>query len=235
VGLGLIALGVRDSGGDRRRAVRLLAPALAIALSPACVYILVNLLSNHPGLGIVSVALKLAGQGRSILDAGSYVWQFYLPRLPGMTSQFPWLFVPREVWFDRWVGFYGWLDTSFPQWVDDIALIPAALIALLCVGALIALRTTMRRRLIEIAVYAAMGIGLAALIAASNFVDYTEGLSYAEPRYLLPLLPLIGVAVALAARGAGQRWGRSIGVLIVVLVLGHDVFSQLLVVSRYYG
>jgi hypothetical protein len=41
--------------------------------------------------------------------------------------------------------------------------------------------------------------------------------------------------LALAARGAGRRWGPPVGALIIVLFLGYDIFSQLLVVSRFYG
>jgi hypothetical protein len=52
---------------------------------------------------------------------------------------------------------------------------------------------------------------------------------------MLPMLALLGAALALAARGAGPRWGRAAGTLIVILFLSHDVFSQLLVVGRFYG
>ena len=45
----------------------------------------------------------------------------------------------------------------------------------------------------------------------------------------------LGAALALAARGAGRRWGPAVGALIVVLFLAHDIFSQLLVASRFYG
>jgi hypothetical protein len=41
--------------------------------------------------------------------------------------------------------------------------------------------------------------------------------------------------LALAARGAGRRWGPVVGALIVVAILAHDIFSQLLVVSRFYS
>ena len=53
--------------------------------------------------------------------------------------------------------------------------------------------------------------------------------------WIVPLLPLLGAALALSARGAGRRWGPAAGALIVVLVLAHDVFSQLQVIARYYG
>jgi hypothetical protein len=38
----------------------------------------------------------------------------------------------------------------------------------------------------------------------------------------------------LSARGAGRRWGPAAGTLIVVLLLAHNIFSQLQVISRFY-
>ena len=58
---------------------------------------------------------------------------------------------------------------------------------------------------------------------------------YAQARYLLPLLPLLGAVVALAVRGVGRRWGPSVGALVIALFLLHDIFSQLQVVARFYG
>jgi hypothetical protein len=46
---------------------------------------------------------------------------------------------------------------------------------------------------------------------------------------------LFAAALALAARGARGRWGPAAGTLIIALILSHDVFSQLLVISRYYS
>jgi hypothetical protein len=45
----------------------------------------------------------------------------------------------------------------------------------------------------------------------------------------------VGAALALSARGAGRRWGPAAGVLIVVLILGWNILSQLQVISRFYG
>jgi hypothetical protein len=81
-----------------------------------------------------------------------------------------------------------------------------------------------------------MGIGLMALIGAGSYFRMgPEGLSFAEPRYLAPLFPLLAAALALAARGAGRRWGPAAGATLIVLFLAHDIFSQMLVVARYYG
>jgi hypothetical protein len=235
--LGLVLLTRRAARSSKRVAYRSLAIALAIGTSPVYVYVLVNLISNHPGLGFTSSAISLTARHGSALDELSYIWQFYLPRLPGMTSYFPGIFTPHQIWFNRSVGLYGQLDTSFPGWVESFALIPAALVAVLGLRGLLAARATLRCRLAELMVYAVMGAGAMALVGADSYLEYATHsiIGYADPRYLLPMLPLMGAALALAVRGAGRRWGPATGVSIVLLILAHDIFSQLLVISRYYG
>ena len=74
------------------------------------------------------------------------------------------------------------------------------------------------------------------LVGANDYFEFPGAVgSYAQPRYLLPLIAFYGAALALAARGAGRRWGPVVGVSIVGLLIAHDVFSQLLEISRYYG
>jgi 4-amino-4-deoxy-L-arabinose transferase-like glycosyltransferase len=233
--LGLIVLSVRASRTDGRAAYISLALALTIAAAPLWVYVIANLLSGHPGLGIISSGLKSGSAPGSIFAKLSYVWQLYLPRLPGMESDFPGLFMAR-LWFDRSVGFYGWLDTSFPIWVDNIALLGAGIVGLLCLRGLVSIRAGLRANLAEIVVYGAMALGLLMLIGVGGFYDKSsEGLGFAEPRYLLPLFALLGAGLALATRGAGRRWAPAVGAAIVVLFLAHDIFSQLFVVGRFYG
>jgi hypothetical protein len=87
----------------------------------------------------------------------------------------------------------------------------------------------------EFSTYLAMLVGLMVLLAAASFGSFpTLALGDSEPRYFLPMLALGGALLALAARGAGKRWGPVAGVLIVMLFLSHNVLSQLLEVSRYY-
>jgi Predicted membrane protein (DUF2142) len=234
--LGLIVLARRAARTDRGAAIGSLAIALAIAASPVCIYVLANVLANRPTLGIASDTLA-AKTGRPFWGDLSFAWQLYLPRLPGMTNYFPGVSTLRELWFDRSVGLYGWLDTTFPLWVYTAALVPAGLLAALGVRALAVGRTRLRQRFVEPTVYLVMCVGLMVLIASHAYVNLSiEGAGgHAQPRYLVPLIPLMGLWLALAARGAGRRWGPPVGALIVVLFLGYDVFSQLLVVSRFYG
>jgi hypothetical protein len=233
--LGLFVLAARATRKDGPRAAAVsLALSLAIAASPIFAYVLVNLATNRAALGIVSYAFNSGTGPGSILAKASYIWQVYLPRLPGMSPHFPGLSTTR-LWFDRYIGFYGWLDTTFPPSVETAALVPGALIGLLCVRGLALGRGALRRRAAELAVYASIAVGLAVLVGAGAYVNMSgEGFNFVEPRYLMPLLPLLALALALAARSAGRRWGPAVGAAVVMLFLAHDIFSQLLVIGRFY-
>jgi hypothetical protein len=231
--LGLIVLTIRARRVHGGSAYRMFALAVGIALSPVVVYAAINAVSSHPLLGLVSEA---SHQQKSLLGELNYIWQLYLPRLPGTVSDFPGLFPARQLWFNGYVGLYGWLDTPFPGWVDNLALIPAAAIALLCGRSLYQGRSALRSRAFELATYAVMSIGLMVLIGAASYHAFpSTDAEFGQVRYLLPLLPLLGAVLVLAARGAGRRWGPTVGIVIVMLFLAHDVFSQLQVVARYYG
>jgi 4-amino-4-deoxy-L-arabinose transferase-like glycosyltransferase len=232
--VGLVILAVRAARTSGRAAYRWLAIALAIASSPVILYIAVHAARGEPALGVVSGGIGLTHG--PLLDELNYVWQLFLPRLPGTTNDFPGIFAPLQIWFKGYVGLYGWVDTPFPGWVYDLALIPAGVIASLCIRALIASRAALRARVGELVVYLVMSIGLLILIGASSYTEFpTLDAEYGQARYLLPLLPLLGAVLVLAARGAGRRLGPAVGALIVVLFLAHDLFSQLQTIARFYG
>jgi 4-amino-4-deoxy-L-arabinose transferase-like glycosyltransferase len=233
--LGLIVLTVRARRGSRRRAYGSLALGLAVAASLPGAYVATNLLTGRSAYGTLSnnVASTAA---RSLSSELSYIWQFYLPRLPGMHSYFPGIFTPVKFWVNGFVGLYGWVDTVFPAWVYRAALVPIGLLVVLFLSGLFLNRSSLRGRLSELVVYGVMTVGLASLVGASDYLEYPLSTgSYVQPRYLLPLLALYGAGLAVAARGAGRRWGPVVGAAIVVLFIAHDLFSQLLEISRFYG
>jgi 4-amino-4-deoxy-L-arabinose transferase-like glycosyltransferase len=238
VALGLVLLTRREAkSSGASEYYRMLAPALAIAVSPGVLYGLVNILSNHHTFGIVSGgATGLTAAQHSISGGLSYIWQFYLPRLPWMHNDFSGIFTTRQIWFRNVIGLYGWGDTAFPNWVYDFALIPFFAIIALCVRSLVLSRAALRARISELVTYALMSVGLLLLIGASGYLSFPgSAAEFTDARYLLPLAVLWAAILALAARGAGRRWGPAVGVLLVVLIMGHDVFSQLQVIARYYG
>ncbi len=240
--LGLVVLGVRGvretpNGPRVARAFGPMALAIGIAMSPICLYVVFNLINGHRTFGLVTSAVKgVSERESSVVAEIVYIWEFYLPRLPGMTDNFPGLSTIRQVWFNRVVGLYGWLDTTFPPWVYTFALLPAGAMAALALRSLIACRSALRRRLPELLVYVVICVGLMALIGGdSKLASSSEGAGYAQPRYLMPLLPLAAAMVALAARGAGRRWGPVAGALIVTVFFAQEIFGQLLTVARFYG
>jgi 4-amino-4-deoxy-L-arabinose transferase-like glycosyltransferase len=234
--VGLLILSWRVARVSRLEAVRRLLIACVIAAGPAMLALAIALLAHHNVLPAASSRLLDFAQNGSIAAKLEYAWQLYLPPLPGMVSDFPDLLTTRQIWFNGFVGLYGWGDTSFPAWVYDAALIPTAAIACLFIRTIVARRMALRAHAGELCVYVLMCVGVMAMIAAESFVEFPRaGASYAHVRYLFPMLALLGALLALAARGAGRRWGPAVGVLIVMLALAQDVFSQLLVVSHYYG
>jgi 4-amino-4-deoxy-L-arabinose transferase-like glycosyltransferase len=235
--LGLVLLSVRQARQVGRLGYsRMLVPGLALTVSPVVLYVLINLAYGHPPFGAVSSEGGIVLGWHSLPRELSYIWQFYLPRLPWMRNDFGELFVPRQLWFRDLVGLYGWNDTVLPAWTYSLALIPAGAIAVLCVRALVIGRAQLRRRAAELAIYVTMCLGLLVLIGASGYVESIRlATEYAQPRYLVPLIALWGAVLALAARGAGRRWGPVAGALLIVLVMGHNLFSQLQVIARYYS
>jgi hypothetical protein len=231
--VGFVLLAARTASISRRVAVRRFAVAAGISLSPIIVYAVVNTVSGHSPLGFVSKEIE--SEYGSLWTKASYIWQLYLPRLPGMSNDFPGLFTTRQLWFNGFVGRYGWLDTPFPEWANTLALIPATMIILLVARSLFIGRAALRARGLELVVYAIMALGIMVLVGANSFrVFPRKEAEYDQLRYLLPMLPLFAALLVLAVRGAGRRRGPTVAALIVVLFLGHDVFSQLQVIARFY-
>ncbi|HEY3758929.1 MAG TPA: DUF2142 domain-containing protein [Solirubrobacteraceae bacterium] len=234
--LGLLVLTWRARRVSRRAAYRSLALACTIAAIPPGLYVAINLLTGRHTYGTISPPVASTTAKGSIFKEISYIWQFYLPRLPGMHDYFPGLLTTRQFWANGFVGLYGWVDTVFPAWVYKAALVPIVLLAVLFVSGVLRNRVSLRRRLSELSIYSVMLVGLAGLVGASDYLEFPGATgSYAQPRYLLPTAALYGAVLALAARGAGRRWGPVVGASIVMLFIAHDVFSQLLEISRFYG
>ena len=239
VGLGL--LGWR--AGAVRPALRGVAAATGVLAAGALAYIAINLLiwdRRAWGGGIETAAVNATGgpagvPGIGLTEQLGYTWQLYAPRLPFMNDQFV-NFPPYSTWFKGFIGVFGWLDTSWDEWVYRLALGVAIPLILLAALALWRRRATLVERWPELVTYAVMTAGLLGSIGFLG-IRYRKdtGFAFEQARYLLPLLPLYATGVALAALGAGKRLGRPLGAALVVLALGHGVFAQLLVIARFYA
>lgn len=161
-----------------------------------------------------------------------YIWQVFLPRLPFQPHTT--LTEPGYVQlFKSFVGAFGQMTVWFPQWIYLLAAGSFALAALLAVRFLVAEPRELRWRRGELIGYAAMAATLLLLVGLSadlrrNLIGIVQG------RYLLPLLPLLGLLLTLGARGAGERWGRGFGVLIVSGAVAWCLLGQLVTIAFFY-
>jgi hypothetical protein len=234
--VGLAILVRRIWRTSRREACARAVLAGVAATAPVAVAVATGAVRTHAGPDFLSSNLTgFFGRG-SFVAKLSYIWQLYLPRLPGMASDFPGISPARQIWLKGFVGQFGWGEVVFPGWVVSVALIPVAVIVGLFIRAVYGRRAALRGRAAESCVYALIAAGVLMMVAWASYKSFPETeASFGQTRYLFPMLALLGALLALAARGAGRRWGSAVGVLIVVLMLDHDIFSQLLVVAHYYG
>ncbi len=248
IAIGLFVLVGRSGVAGRREAIRGATLATGIVAGVAVVYMALNSIvwdrglffgaGGHPLGSAVGPAERVDiahTPARTIGDALSYGWQFYLPRLPSMHSFF-FEFPLRHIWFDGFIGNFGWLDYRLPAATYNVALAIAAVIAVLAGRELYLRRQVLRGRVGELATYVAMMVGLLILVNGNGFAVRADGnIGFEQARYLFPLLALYAAIVALAARGAGRRYGPAAGVLLVTLAIAHTALAMAVTLTRYYG
>lgn len=243
IALGVLLLVWRARGPARRPALAGTGIAAAIIAAPVALYALLNVVAwdrsgGATGGGVTSATVATGAM--SLKERLDYIWQEALPRLPFMHDELPG-FAPWSVWFKGFIGHFGWLDYRFAEWVYLLAGAIFAGVLVLAAGAVTRTLRARGRRWIDWR--APFALVLAVLVAGLIGVIGWQGISYRastgfafeQARYLLPLLGLYALLVALAARGAGRRWGPAVGAGLVVLAMAHGLFAELLTISRYYG
>jgi hypothetical protein len=229
--LGLALAARRSAGGSRRSVAEAVGLAVAIMVAP---YVLVTVLEALAWSRPWAVGRPRAPESHVSLGAHvSFLWQIFFPRLPGQHRLFPEYPAYEDLW-KTFVGAFGWIVARFPPWGYRVALAAFALVGALAGRTLVARRAALRRRRGELCAYATLVLVLLALVGLSadlrrNVVEVVQG------RYLLPLLGLFAALLALAARGAGVRWGRAAGGVIVVAAVGWTLLGQLVTIAFFYG
>jgi hypothetical protein len=164
----------------------------------------------------------------------SYAWQFFLPRLPFMSDHqagSPW----RDIYFQDFVGRFGWHEWSFSREVANAGLILALVVLVLALHALWRARAALRRRWLEAAAVLGALAALALVVAAAGYrYRLDTGQSFEQVRYLFPyLLPVYGAFVALAVVGA-RRWALPAASGLATIAALHNLAALLATLDRYY-
>jgi hypothetical protein len=165
----------------------------------------------------------------------SYLWQIFLPPLPGMTD----LLRPQWPFWDIYIvrgwGAFGWYAVTFPLRV--YAAILAATIAVGAGGVVVLARHRERVRR-DWPVLLFLVAVPAVVIAAVEAAYYSPEMRYLTPEFGRYLFPAITALAAMAVGGCfalGRRWAP---VLVTALVAGIIVLnyaSQLLTLGGFYS
>jgi 4-amino-4-deoxy-L-arabinose transferase-like glycosyltransferase len=182
-------------------------------------------------------ALSTRGAG-SLREFGSYVWQFYLPKLSFMTPKIgPDDYGFRQAYVERLYGTLAQLEVVLPRGVADwlwwITL--AGLVAL--VVALVRQWASVRR---ESELAWVLLLAIFTLLLGLHLVAYRAMLGTpSDPiltaRYVLPLLPLFGVAIALIAKALPRPAAGAFAGLVLAGGVALQLGSIGLLVGRFYA
>jgi 4-amino-4-deoxy-L-arabinose transferase-like glycosyltransferase len=165
-----------------------------------------------------------------------YVWQFYLPRLPGMAPKLGPSYGFRQVYVDTFFGGYANLEVGFAGRTSSglHALLLAGLIVL-AVMAVVHRRELWARWPVVLLAVSTVGSLLALLHISSYRHMQVGGDPLITGRYLLPLLPVAGLAVAwLVARLPARLRAPAAAIVLAGLVL-LDIKGFLVNAERFYS
>jgi hypothetical protein len=233
---------VRDLGA----AVRVIGRPVVIAALPVIVWIVVLNLQNHAALSArPSVAALARAPGPVVGNLFDYLWQFYLPRLPGQAvfhvPKLRLLPSPRldpglpvwNLWIREGWGAFGWIDVYMPAWVYAVL---AVLTSTVTVGAAAIL--VRFRRVARSALLAFFGVVVLSLLAVLHVIEYqslTGGRgAFIQGRYLLPVMSLFGLAAALVVSRIPVRARGPVVAVLTVGLLALQVIALGTIARTYY-
>lgn len=230
----LVSAAAQLDSGWRPRATVLIGSALAFIV-PVAAWLALARLDDRPAINQVSPG---GGGGTGLETPGplSYLWQYYLPNLPSQ-ALLPESFPPIPA-FDfsiqgLWARF-GWLEVRFPE--ELYVLLAVVTLALLVGGAAAFLRQLSRQRLV---IGAFLGLIVLSVLGGLHATEYrilqAQGTPFMQGRYLLPLLPVLGVATASALSLARGRLNVGLSGLVIGGLFTLQIFSLGLVAVRFYA
>ena len=228
-----LAVGLWRSRADRPRALRAALGAGAALAVPVLTWIVYTRVTDRAAAAQISDATGPGGSG-SLRELASYLWQYYLPRLPSMDDFSPGGLPAYQVLFKQGWGAFGWLEVRFPEWLYKLLLVLTAGVAAAAIARLVALR-----RRIDPGVAAFLTLVVVGLLAGLHWTDYHHIVggqgAFMQGRYLLPLAGLAGLAAAQAVSWlAGARRAAAVGALVGGLV-ALQLVSLALVAVRFYA
>ena len=168
----------------------------------------------------------------------SYVWQYYLPRLPGQTDYpiqpigggYPLL----QVWVTQGWGAFGWLEV---KWAAGVYRVLGVVTVVTGAGAAAALWRA--RRAIDWRVASFLALACLSLLAGLHWTDYHQleagSRGFMQSRYLFPVIAVFGAALAAAVSVVPARVRPAVAGGTVAALFVFHLFAFGLVLSRFYA
>ena len=229
-----LILGLANCRREGRRVRIGPAAAAGVACAAPVIAWIATRSQGNPALAQISAAPGQRAHPFNLRQFLSYVWQFYLPRLPWMARQrvTPGLSV-YNVWVREGWGTFGWLDVAMPSWVYTVVGSFTAIIAALSGAIVSTFRDRLRWQLV-----AFFGLALVALLLGLHLTEYRSLINNQGPflqgRYLLPVVGLFGLAVALVLGRLPRRWQGPACATLVPAMLLLQVLALSTVARTYY-
>jgi hypothetical protein len=195
------------------------------------------LLSGSSGGGVYGGEVNFA-PGFNVKQFIDYVWQFYFPKLPGMQVKLGPEYGFRQMFIERYLaGSFGSLEVRYPDTVYRLVELAADAGIIALVYGLVARRHVLRPRWDVLLLLAATVVACVGFLHLASYRAMVGG--GMDPlivgRYLLPLTPIFGLAVAFVVgllRPAWRPYGAAavltVGLLLQLAGLG-------LTAARFYG
>jgi hypothetical protein len=185
--------------------------------------------------GEVNVGAKSAFSLRQLVTS---TWQFYFPRLDSMAERIGPPIGYRQIFVQQYfTGVFSSFEVYFPFWVyDTVQVIVALLIVLGYTLGVLRFRALLGRWP-QVVVLAATGLSMLALLHVASFRALINGGDnpLIVGRYLLPLTPILGAAIAALVAALPRRWGAALGAAVCAGLLALSIGGIGLSVGRFYA
>jgi 4-amino-4-deoxy-L-arabinose transferase-like glycosyltransferase len=221
----------RRPASERGSALKHIAPAGLVLLVPVLGWLALAHALGRPGINTIGSS---AAHPFNVSRFLSYVWQFYLPRLPFLspfwiTRQLP----VYNIWALQVTGVFGWLDVFLPRWIYPAAAGAVAGVAVASVALLT--RLYERRHLPLLGFFALTLVSLLGLLHITAYRALIAGQGqFLQGRYLLPVVGLLGLAVGLIIGAIPLRLRSSACGLALTSLLAFQAISLAAIVQAYY-
>jgi 4-amino-4-deoxy-L-arabinose transferase-like glycosyltransferase len=228
----------RAAGAAGGRVTTVLIAALVAFAVPAGAWLVTARALDRPAVNEVTTAPGRTNPtitSFSLRELGSYLWQYYLPKLSfqrrfGGMPNLP----VYNIWLKGGWGRFGWLEVTLPGVVYGLL---ALLSAIFLVGA--AVFVIRQRRTIDLAVLAYFAIAAFVLLAGLHWTEFRTLVGGTGPfnqgRYLLPLISLLGAAVAATIALLPERRRPVAAGLVLGGLVALQLASLAVVGGRFYA